>query len=123
MRYLKLILIALCLITLFNSASAQQTAEKYIHETRYLLSLPEGYEKDTNRKWPMVMFLHGSGESGSDLQKVKAHGPPKMVEQGRKFPFILVSPQSDFGSGWNTEQLYQLLLDLKKNKRVDEQRI
>ena len=106
-----------------TSVSAQQTAEKFIHETRYLLYLPEGYHQDTNHKWPLVMFLHGSGESGADLQKVKVHGPPKLVEQGRKFPFILVSPQSDVGSGWNTDQLYHLLLDLKKNKRVDDQRI
>ena len=119
MRFLNV----LFLICLHYSLSAQQTAEKFIQETRYLLYLPDGYDKDTSVKWPMVMFLHGSGESGADVQKVKVHGPPKLVEQGKKFPFILVSPQSDFGSGWNVDQLYLLLLDLKKNKRVDDKRI
>jgi predicted peptidase len=38
--------------------------------------LPEGYNNDNTRRWPLVMFLHGSGESGTDLQKVKANGPP-----------------------------------------------
>src|SRR5688572_12416699 len=119
MRFLAI----LFFVTFHYSSYAQQTAEKFIQETRYLLYLPENYDQDTSFKWPLVMFLHGSGESGADLQKVKVHGPPKLVEQGKKFPFILVSPQSDFGSGWNIDQLYLLLQDLKKNKRVDDKRV
>src|ERR1700733_9485867 len=57
----------------------------------YLLFLPRGYEKSKER-WPLIIFLHGSGESGTDLAKVKKHGPPKYVETHPKFPFILVSP-------------------------------
>ena len=59
----------------------------------YLLSLPEGYEEEKDKEWPLVVFLHGAGERGDDIKKVKIHGPPKKVESGKNFPFILVSPQ------------------------------
>ncbi|MCX6916654.1 MAG: hypothetical protein NT167_27025, partial [Verrucomicrobia bacterium] len=59
----------------------------------YLLFLPPGYEKSKQR-WPLILFLHGSGESGTNLAKVKTEGLPKIVESMPDFPFILVSPQS-----------------------------
>ena len=102
---------------------AQQTAEKLVQETKYLLYLPENYKNDTGQKWPLVIFLHGSGESGDDLNKVKYHGPPKLVEAGRKFPFILVSPQAPPRTGWQVDVLKALLTDLKKKYRVDEDRV
>lgn len=102
---------------------AQQTAEKLVQETKYLLYLPETYKDDTTRKWPLVIFLHGSGESGDDLNKVKYHGPPKLVEAGRKFPFILVSPQAPPRVGWQVDVLKALLEDLKKKYKVDEDRV
>lgn len=99
----------------------QQTNEKFVVETDYLLYLPEGYKNDTTQRWPLMLFLHGAGEQGTDLNKVKVHGPPMLVEKGQKFPFIIVSPQAN--RGWNTTILYNLLQDLIVNKRVDTERI
>ena len=107
---------------LFITLEAQQTAQKFVTETNYLLSLPDNYKNDTTTKWPLLLFLHGSGESGNDIQKVKAHGPPKLADQGKKFPFIIVSPQSA-GGGWDSENLYRLLQSVKQNYRIDDQRI
>lgn len=111
------------LLLLSFGVHAQQTAATFVQETHYLLSLPAGYDSDTTKRWPLVMFLHGSGESGFDLQKVKAHGPPKLVEAGKQFPFILVSPQAPPQTGWQTETLYALLRHLKKTMRVDPNKI
>lgn len=98
-------------------------------ELRYLLFLPEDYgkqedgkQKDKDKRWPMILFLHGAGESGTDLDKVKTHGPPKIVENKRDFPFILVSPQS-LRFGWNPEALVQLLDHVVAKYRVDRRRI
>lgn len=102
---------------------AQQSVKTFVRETRYLLSLPEAYEKDTIQQWPLVLFLHGSGESGEDIQKVKLHGPPELADKGKKFPFILLSPQSDVPSGWDDKLLYQLLQHIKKSYRVDPDRV
>jgi dienelactone hydrolase len=104
--------------------TAQQTPQKFIQETKYLFYLPDGYANDTLTKWPLILFLHGSGESGDDLNKVKVHGPPKLVEQGKKFPFIIVSPQAaDVSAAFRAEVLHGLLTDLKKKYRVDEDRV
>ncbi len=45
----------------------------------YLLSLPEGYAADPQKKWPLIMFLHGAGERGDNLELLKKHGPPKLI--------------------------------------------
>jgi predicted esterase len=104
-------------------ATAQQTNEQYIRSVNYLLYLPDGYREDTLKKWPLLLFLHGSGERGDDLEKVKTHGPPKLIGQGRKFPFIVVSPQARQGSGWSNADLYALLKDFKQKYRVDADRV
>ncbi|MCJ7806088.1 MAG: phospholipase, partial [Clostridia bacterium] len=76
-----------------------QKFEKKITTTvscNYLLFLPEDYGKK-RQSWPLMVFLHGAGERGSDLNKVKVHGPPKIVENRKDFPFIVVSPQCPEG--------------------------
>jgi predicted peptidase len=87
----------------------------------YLLFLPEGYGK-RDQAWPLILFLHGAGESGSDLAKVKVHGIPKIVETKKDFPFIAVSPQCP-GRGWNVDALYGLLEDVIAKYQVDPDRV
>ncbi|MCF6311042.1 MAG: prolyl oligopeptidase family serine peptidase [Verrucomicrobiales bacterium] len=89
----------------------------------YLLSLPEGYDKDPAKKWPLVVFLHGSGERGSDISRVKTHGPPMLVEKGKNFPFILISPQCPKNSTWSDQPLIELIEDAEKRYQVDPKRI
>lgn len=111
----------LCFTVSVLRAGSQQTPEKFIQETHYLLYLPENYQADTAVKWPLLVFLHGSGESGTDLNKVKVHGPPKLVEQGRKFPFIIVSPQAT--NGWQPTVLAGMIRDIKSKLRVNAERV
>ncbi|HPS55801.1 MAG TPA: prolyl oligopeptidase family serine peptidase [Sedimentisphaerales bacterium] len=96
-------------------------------EGKYLLYLPAGYEKVSEKKWPLVMFLHGAGERGDDINLVKIHGPAEMVEKGKEFPFILVSPQCPAGKWWTeSEQLLflkVLLDDVIAEYNVDESRV
>src|SRR5512136_634531 len=62
-------------------------------EVNYLLHLPSDYGKDPYQKWPLILFLHGSGERGSDLELLKKQPLPKTLDQQKDFPFIVVSPQ------------------------------
>ena len=87
----------------------------------YLLFLPEGYAK-SRKRWPLMLFLHGAGESGTNLLKIKKLGPPNIVDSKPDFPFILVSPQSP-GNGWNPDALNALLDDVIHNYRVDKDRV
>ncbi len=87
----------------------------------YLLYLPEGYDKE-EKAWPLMLFLHGAGESGHDLNKVKIHGPPKLIEAGKSFPMIVVSPQSP-RMGWDVPTLNALLDEIVATHKVDKDRI
>lgn len=48
-------------------------------EYQYLLSLPTGYDAAKDKKWPVILFLHGSGERGTDPWLVSMHGPPRLI--------------------------------------------
>ncbi|HAK95851.1 MAG TPA: phospholipase [Planctomycetes bacterium] len=89
----------------------------------YLLFLPEGYDADAGKKWPLILFLHGAGERGSDLAKVKVHGPPKIVEKKKDFPFIVVSPQCPANEWWDPFKLTALLDGVMATYRVDPARV
>lgn len=89
----------------------------------YLLSLPEGYEADTAKKWPLLVFLHGSGERGDNLELLNKHGPPKLIAAGKKFEAIVVSPQVPDKNIWNAHGVKALIDDLAKKQRVDTSRI
>ena len=103
-----------------------QAMKKQITKTvacRYLLYLPKGYGK-TRKRWPLILFLHGAGERGDDLELVKKHGPPKVAEK-KRLPFIVVSPQCPAGRWWTncSDMLTALLDEVAAKYAVDEGRI
>ena len=111
-----------------RSSDAMPATEHDYHVTaarsfslRYLLYLPEGY-KTVLKSWPLVLFLHGSGERGTDLKTLERQGLPKLAA-GRSFPFILVAPQIPEGEVWNEEPLTYLLDELETTLWIDSDRI
>ena len=94
------------------------------------LHLPDDY-KETSEKYPLLVFLHGVGEGGTNVNAVLAHGVPKMIANGAKmqytvngklFKFIVVSPQ--IPNGWaNEENVQSVIDDMKARYRVDENRV
>jgi predicted peptidase len=106
-----------------HSQSFEKTITKNL-SCEYLLFLPDGYS-GKKQGWPLMLFLHGAGERGSDLNKVKVHGPPKIVENQKDFPFIVVSPQCPEDDWWTdkVEVLIYLLDDIVATYNVDTERI
>jgi len=90
----------------------------------YLLYLPKGYEEKGSKKWPLVIFLHGMGERGSDVNKVKIHGIPKLAEK-KEFPFVAVSPQCPLTTDWRREtaNLNAFLDEILEKNAVDPDRV
>ena len=73
----------------------------------YWLYLPPEYEAQSATRWPLILFLHGFGERGdslTDLELVKLHGIPRVLESGKDLPFIVVSPQCSRQSWWTLQQ-------------------
>ncbi|MEX2381632.1 MAG: prolyl oligopeptidase family serine peptidase [Opitutales bacterium] len=105
-----------------NAHSLQRNIAKTIN-IDYLLFVPRDYDPAKGEKWPMILFLHGAGERGSDLDRVTVHGPPKIVKENPDFPFVLVSPQCPEGETWNIEVLVALLDKVIEQNTVDPARI
>ena len=102
--------------------SLSRTVTKKV-AVRYYLHLPKAYDSKGRDKWPLILFLHGAGERGSDLQLVRKHGVPKIAEADENFPFIVVAPQCQKDRWWSVETLKILLDEIEKTYRVDSRRI
>jgi predicted peptidase len=111
-----------------HRSNAGNSREQTIH---YLLFTPRDYDAGEKR-WPLLLFLHGLGECGdNELDRVKIHGPPKIVESRPDFPFVVVSPQcppppggmKDVPTAWQPEPLIQLVDHVMANTRIDPARV
>ena len=87
----------------------------------YLLYLPK--DDSDEDAWPLMLFLHGAGERGDNLELVKKHGPPKLIAAGKDFPCIVVSPQCPADKYWEPIELIALIDDLSSRYKIDQDRI
>ena len=127
-------LLRCCLLCLFalamvaQASAADPSPQKSVELNRnvkitmnYLLYLPKDY--DQKESWPVLLFLHGAGERGDNLDRVKQHGLPKLIEAGQAFPFIVVSPQCAEGKWWDPSALAALLDEIVEKYKVDRDRV
>ena len=122
------ILAVAAIVCAWSSVKADEIGQSAQHlkttipvEMGYQLYLPDDYANQES--WPLVLFLHGSGERGDDLELVKKHGPPRLIQDGKDFPFIVVSPQCPGGVSWEPIFLNALLDDVISKHKVDKDRI
>lgn len=92
-------------------------------ELGYLLYVPEGYSQD--KAWPLVVFLHGAGERGTNVEKVKVHGLPRLIAEGKDFEFIVVSPQCPPDKWWvgMDSHIIALIDETMDKYNVDKDRV
>lgn len=88
------------------------------HSYGYILNTP----KDLKTKKPLLIFLHGSGEKGTDLEKVKVHGPLKYSQTNTLDAYIF-APQCPDNVYWDSESLYQLIQKIINENAIDTNRI
>ena len=124
--------ISICFLLplLFTSCHGQpnliEDEYKTIHQEtlKYYLYFPEDYEDQKDENFPMLLFLHGGGEAGGDLESLQINGPPRMIVEGKEFPFLILAPQHpERRKFWNTRAVIQLLDHVMKENRVDPNRI
>lgn len=91
----------------------------------YRLYQPPTCGQEPDKQWPLVIFLHGAGERGTDLLGVSRHGPLREVEKGRDFPFLIAAPQLSGQEYWGgyIESLNAWLDDLLEAYPVDPGRV
>ncbi len=84
----------------------------------YILQKPE----KAQTKKPLIIFLHGSGEKGNDLEKIKVHGPLNYLKTNELDAYIL-APQCPQEAYWESESLHQLIQNVIKENNIDTNRI
>ncbi|HMB63522.1 MAG TPA: prolyl oligopeptidase family serine peptidase [Eudoraea sp.] len=124
---------SLCImVLLFQGCAAQPSphlieGEKetvVVENLRYYLYYPEEYKIQKEKNFPLLLFLHGGGESGDSLGSLKSNGPPKLITEGKSFPFLILAPQNPHKKKWwNTRAVMQLLDTIVESNRVDNNRI
>lgn len=126
----RLFLIALLAFTLAGCASSpthygQQMSHLAPNASGYpyLLFVPATKPAAHSKGWPLLIFLHGSGERGADIEMVKVHGPPKLVSSQPDFPFVTVSPLLEAGGKWDVAKLEAMLSQVRRKFRIDPARI
>ncbi|NND96720.1 MAG: prolyl oligopeptidase family serine peptidase [Pirellulaceae bacterium] len=112
--------LTICLVPLVVCAQDAPPPGKQVEQTfktsdgadvGYLLYLPKNFEHD-GEKMPMVLFLHGRGESNGPLSLVAKWGPPRFAQNGDELPYVLVSPQCPKEDFWSSETQQQRITEL-----------
>lgn len=91
----------------------------------YALYVPEGAPPQGG--WPLIVFLHGSGERGSDGQKQTTVGlGPAILENPRRWPAVVLMPQCPEGVNWKgaiLEVVYGLLMQTEREFGTNPDRV
>lgn len=117
-------LMTLLAITYAIVSNAQETSGSF--STQITTSYTYGFllhkPQNTKVKKPLIVFLHGSGERGNDLEKLKVHGPLKYIKNNELDSYIL-APQCVENGNWEAESLFQLIQKVCKENAIDTNRI
>ena len=101
----------LCLLLLCSSFTMLRAQDFSLYEKkvlingkdtlRYRILYPENYKK--RRAYPLVVFLHGSGERGRDNEAQLTHGGKLFIrpEVRKHFQSIVIFPQCPADSVWS----------------------
>ncbi|WP_345199675.1 prolyl oligopeptidase family serine peptidase [Chryseobacterium ginsengisoli] len=84
----------------------------------YILDYPQNAKGNV----PLIVFLHGSGERGTNLEIVKAHSPfthKNLIKE----PVAILAPQCPENMWWDTETVYNLIKEIQSKYKVDASRI
>lgn len=90
----------------------------------YYLYYPPGYHDEGKSEFPLLLFLHGGGDAGGTLERLRESGPPRLLAEGNDFPFLILAPQNPYEKQWwNTRAVMELLEQVVSENRVDRNRL
>ena len=122
-----LVFAAVCGLCSAEATHSEQLAAKtgaaIKNDLNYLMYTPDDYAS-SDKAYPLVVWLHGGDQGGTDIEKVRSSGIPKLIEDGKTFPFLVLSPQNP-----SEELLYPIekveaaLDEVMSKYRVDRSRV
>ncbi|MDB5385651.1 MAG: phospholipase/Carboxylesterase [Planctomycetaceae bacterium] len=123
LRSLSFYLLSFVLLAHTHAASGDEPYAARVFEDAqgkklpYRIMQPEGYAANGTTKYPLVLFLHGAGERGTDNVKQLVHGTGDFAkpENRKKYPCFLIAPQCPEGKRW-----VEVEWTLKSHKQLPE---
>lgn len=86
----------------------------------YRTYFPKDYSEE-GEAYPLLYFLHGSGERGTELDVLELQTLPRFIKEGLELPFVTVCPQCE--EMWDTRSLDLLLDEVIEKYNVDPSRV
>jgi predicted esterase len=78
----------------------------------YQVYLPEEWRRDDHKQWPVILFLHGRGERGSEGMWQTQFGLPQQVrDHPERWPFVIVMPQCPLANYWTDPEMLTLAME------------
>jgi pimeloyl-ACP methyl ester carboxylesterase len=78
---------------------------------RFQIYLPEQFRRDDRKPWPVILFLHGRGERGSEgLWQTQIGLPQAVRDHPERWPFVIVMPQCPLNAFWTDPQSLAMAL-------------
>lgn len=77
----------------------------------YQVYVPEDWRRDDHKLWPIILFLHGRGERGSEGMWQTQVGLPEAIrDHPERWPFVVVMPQCSFGHYWTDHEMLAMAM-------------
>lgn len=119
LKHLSLLLLPFSLQLNAQEIKAELNKEiKRTEKISYILDYPQKVKGNV----PLIVFLHGSGERGNNLEMVKAHNPFTYKDQIKE-PVAILAPQCPADTWWDTVTVYNLIKEIQKKYKIDASRI
>jgi predicted esterase len=136
----KLFRILMATATLLSAALLEgqvSTGQQIIEETtitnidRYALYIPDSFNDEPNKKWPLMVTLHGTGGFADaatleeNIEILLSRSIPAQIDKGstRFDEFIVLSPQAKAGKWWNGDEINTLVNQIIANYQIDTDRL
>src|ERR1035438_5524269 len=73
--------------------------------------LPEDFRRDDHKQWPIILFLHGRGERGSEgMFQTEIGLPLELRDHPERWPFIVVMPQCVYDNFWTDPDMLNMAM-------------
>ncbi|MBI9098061.1 MAG: prolyl oligopeptidase family serine peptidase [Spirochaetaceae bacterium] len=92
----------------------------------YMLYLPKDYDRNPDKDYPLIYFLHGYGDRGENIHLLAKASPFMRIRQGHDLPFIIAAPILRFSNDYPmfpNEYLEGVYGELISKYRIDRDRV
>ncbi len=112
---------ALIFCSVLCRAGAQSIEKQLEIRTDFLIYTPKGYQEGPDRKWPLLINLHGA-DRNVDIENIHHAYLPYLIDSGKELPMVVVNPVCN-KRRWNVDELDHMLDEILERYNVDPDRV